>query len=40
MWNDTCPQALAVYLQRLAEMTPSEKLHIGHDLWDAGDRRL
>ena len=35
MSNDTSPNARRVYLQRLAEMTPSERVRIGVGLWQA-----
>lgn len=35
--SDTSPQAHEVYLRRLAEMTPSERLGIGAALWEAAD---
>lgn len=34
---DTSPQAREVYYQRLAQMTPSERIEIGVALWVAGD---
>jgi len=34
--DDTCPNARKVYVQRLAEMTPAERVRIGVGLWDAG----
>ena len=37
MLTDTSPKAREVYLRRLAEMTPSERVSIGVALWDAGD---
>jgi hypothetical protein len=37
MLSDTSPEAREVYFQRLAEMTPSERLGIGAALWAAGD---
>ena len=33
--SDTSPEARAVYLQRLAEMTPSERVRVGAALWEA-----
>ena len=36
--DDTAPAAREVYFRRLAEMTPSERLKIGVDLWEAGHR--
>lgn len=35
--SDTSPKAREVYVRRLAEMTPSERLNIGAALWVAGD---
>ena len=34
--SDTGSKAREVYLQRLAEMTPSERTNIGAALWEAG----
>lgn len=34
---DTSPDARDAYFQRLAEMTPAERLAIGVALWCAGD---
>lgn len=34
---DTSPKAQEFYLQRLAAMTPSERLELGVALWRAGD---
>jgi hypothetical protein len=36
--SDTSPEASRIYFQRLAEMTPSERIGIGVALWDAADR--
>ena len=36
-WSDTSPGAGEVYLRRLAEMTPSERVGVGAALWAAGD---
>ena len=38
MPSDTSPSAHQVYLRRLAEMTPSERLNIAVALWEAGHR--
>ena len=38
MLSDTSPSARQVYLGRLAEMTPSERIKIAVDLWEAGHR--
>ena len=35
--SDTSPRAQDVYIRRLAEMTPSERIGIGAALWAAGD---
>jgi hypothetical protein len=35
--SDTSAEASEVYRRRLAEMTPSERLRIGHSLWQAGN---
>jgi len=35
--SDTSPEAWRVYCQRLAEMTPSERIDIGLALWQAAD---
>lgn len=32
--SDTSPKAGAVYFQRLAAMTPSERLRLGASLWE------
>ncbi len=37
MPGDTSQSAREVYLRRLAEMTPSERVDIGAALWAAGD---
>jgi len=34
--NDTSPKAHEVYLQRLSEMTPPERVRLGTALWQAG----
>ncbi len=36
--NDTSPAAHAVYLSRLAQMTPAERTNIAAALWEAGHR--
>lgn len=33
--SDTSPKAREVYWQRLAEMTPSERVRVGVGLWEA-----
>ena len=35
--TDTSPAAREVYYRRLAEMTPSERVRVGIELWAAGD---
>jgi hypothetical protein len=35
--SDTSPQVPEVYVNRLAAMTPSERIGIGVALWKAGD---
>ena len=35
--SDTSAEARKVYLGRLAEMTPSQRISIGAALWAAGD---
>lgn len=35
--SDTSPRSREVYLRRLAEMTPSERVRISAALWAAGD---
>ena len=35
--SDTTAEASEVYRRRLAQMTPSERLRIGHSLWQAGN---
>lgn len=35
--SDTSPSAREMYFRRLAEMTPSERVHIGAALWADGD---
>jgi len=35
--RDTSERAREVYVRRLAQMTPSERLDIGAALWAAGD---
>jgi hypothetical protein len=37
MPNDTSPAASRAYFQRLAEMTPSERIDIAAALWEAAD---
>jgi hypothetical protein len=33
--SDTSPEASVVYFQRLAQMTPAERLRLGVALWEA-----
>jgi hypothetical protein len=33
--SDTSPKTRTIYLQRLAEMTPAERLRVGVTLWEA-----
>jgi len=36
--SDTSPRAREVYLRCLAQMTPSERVQIGVDLWETAHR--
>lgn len=36
--GDTTAKANEIYWRRLAEMTPSERLRIAADLWEAGHK--